>query len=96
MSGEDVLVDDWEPVKVERTKASQPWSTRIPAAIARAKAEVGDRIAVTIEGPRGFVTITRTEVALAEPLWGIYDPLLQDSDAPPALRAFTEKIESLP
>ena len=84
-----------------------PWSTRIPAAIAKAEKrlrELGE-----IHGH----TMTLTEVALAKALWedlgdgecvgeGIASHCDQggcfglSAEDEPALRAFTEKVEALP
>ena len=74
------------------------WSTRIPAAIA--KAEVDPRLGL----PFGDATFTAGEVALAEALWAWEFDLVADEDGripggklwpSAALREFVEKMEGL-
>ena len=75
------------------------WATRIPAAIAWARAELDGADSVSIQRQQIFVdtvvvTITAGEVELADRLWGFAN----DGPCPPwpdALIAFTTKIERL-
>jgi hypothetical protein len=78
------------------------WSTRIPAAIARAKEFVGDASWRETQPPSPTVKIiTREEVALAEALWETWamhkdcDDSCVEAVPDPALIAFTTKVESL-
>ena len=71
-----------------RTANAEPWATRIPAAIKRAEAFRWDNgwYLAKLDVP-----FTATEVALAKALF--YSNHEDNPDA--ALRAFTEKVESL-
>lgn len=98
------------PYGIELPMNERPWHVRIPAAIARAKEELRGLAYVQIPDTTlpdlfGRTTyLTATEVALAEEWWSEwidnsartmtmdYDPR---EDPPDALRAFTEKVESL-
>ncbi len=82
------------------------WASRIPAAIAQAEERVAQKPLYRGEHqePYSFEkheSITATEVALAKALWEelqfeqhkLYGGIEQEP--PPALHAFTEKVESL-
>lgn len=85
------------------------WSTRIPAAIAKAEARLRGAHVCLHHGVEGkdLAAITAGEVALAKALWGMFQKygqeddiehvMVQMGDAPDvaALRAFCEKVEAL-
>ena len=81
------------------------WSERIPAAIEKAEKVLNGRHdALGLEGARGFVNLTATEVALAKALWRVLggSPVSAPSQSTittldyfDPLRAFVEKVEVL-
>ena len=72
---------------------TEPYSVRIPAAIKHAKELIGPQLYIR-RGKGPFVYITVGEVALAEALWDEFSRPY-DGEYPPALIAFTEKVEKL-
>ena len=96
----DIEDDSYDPVKARLVspQSKPPWSSRIPAAIA--KAEKLDFVGDLYEQVWGNKHLTTTEVALAKALWTmclrtagtegyVWDEFKE------ALIAFTEKVESL-
>lgn len=84
----------WQNMQ-ERASSASPWSTRIPAAIA--KAEKLDFVGDLYEQAWGNKHITATEVQLAKALYDKWGEHYSEADEwlYPALRAFCEKVESL-
>ena len=83
-----------------------PWATRIPAAIKRAKEELGDADYVIVQRQQLgtdtiVVALTATEAALAEAHWDLWtlmplNPLQDENERyPPELIVFTEKVEQI-
>ena len=72
--------------------AEKPWSARIPAAI-----EKGEEHLVAAQLREVPCRITELELALAKALWAFWEDEYGWSDwtPPPALMAFTEKVERL-
>ena len=87
------------------------WATRIPVAIKRAEEKLDGEAFVLIppycDGNKtdNTIAITATEVALADALWETWNAWLGDirfhpattarPEPPPALIAFTEKVEKI-
>ncbi len=91
------------PRFVGSTVPTPPWSSRIPAAIAKAEELVGDEREFRtywMDNREVPVTITATEVVLAKALWEAHQSLALEYGerveiVPPALRDFCTKVESL-
>ena len=74
------------------------WSTRIPEAIEEGKKRLGRGTLVRRAGGGPETAITAGEAALAEALWETHRKYCDEynwdyDEPPPALIAFTEKIE---
>lgn len=106
----DVNNAEVHPETMKKLRGAMPWSTRIPASIARAKELTAERpywMFIQGEYPALNNYLTATEVALAEALWGHLDsfgawaradePSVQEwiHETQEALREFTTKVESL-
>ena len=81
---------------------SEDWAERIPAAIAKAEAELAGAEWRLFDIEEKCIIITRGQVALAKARWaahharwGATSVWEADCDACVALRAFVEKVEAL-